>query len=220
MNHIRQLYRLDEAAEKYFGGDREVLRQAVSLHGLAALIEHNGSGWFWPDEETPNRGEGEYSRWRLSKNFNPADDTPDEDGVPCQLAGWFYVSREFALRLLEGEQLPDMSSYVFLNENMEPWQAFAIHGRMWKRNDLWFLASDIEALFASPVAAKQEKPLSTRERNNLLRIIAALAKHAEVDITEGSDGAAKVDALIAAAGFDGPKVKTIREVLAAARDLG
>lgn len=95
--------------------------------------------------------------------------------------------------------------------------------------DLWFRIEAIEELQAAGIGVRQsttvekrgdvEKPLGNRERNNLLRIITALAKHAEVDISEGSDGVAKVDALIVAAGFDGPKVKTIREVLAAARDL-
>lgn len=91
--------------------------------------------------------------------------------------------------------------------------------------DLWFSANTVErlklegvrAVTTTPMAA--EKVVSTRERNNLVRIIYALAKHADIDISERSDGAAKIEALLVGAGFDGPKVKTIREVLAAARNL-
>jgi hypothetical protein len=64
-----------------------------------------------------------------------------------------------------------------------------------------------------------EKPLVARERNNLLRIIGALAKEAGITISEGGGGAATIDAAVAAAGFDGPKEKAIRDVLSQVRKL-
>lgn len=61
-------------------------------------------------------------------------------------------------------------------------------------------------------------PLGSRERNNLLRVITALAKEAKIDI--GSDRAAlQIEAAVALAGFDSPKQKTISSILAKARSL-
>lgn len=63
------------------------------------------------------------------------------------------------------------------------------------------------------------KPLAARERNNLLRIIAALAKEAKIDISEGGGGAATIEAAVAAAKFDSPKEQAIRAVLKQIREL-
>ena len=67
--------------------------------------------------------------------------------------------------------------------------------------------------------AVSDKPMNTRERNNLLRIIAALAKEAGIDISEGGRGAVTIEAAIVAANFDSPKEQAIRSVLKQVREL-
>lgn len=74
----------------------------------------------------------------------------------------------------------------------------------------------IEAVSGGPA----KKVLATRERNNYLRLIVALAKQAKIDLREGGKAAVQIEAAILAAGFDGPKEKTIRAMLAEARELG
>jgi hypothetical protein len=59
----------------------------------------------------------------------------------------------------------------------------------------------------------EEKTLITRQRNNLLRIIGALAKHSQIDIAEGGRGAVQIEKAVQLAGYAGPKEKAIREIL-------
>lgn len=66
---------------------------------------------------------------------------------------------------------------------------------------------------------KAEKRLTTKERNNLLRIIAALAKEAKIDLAIGTSVAVQVECLVVGAGFDGPKEQAIRGVLKQVREL-
>lgn len=75
------------------------------------------------------------------------------------------------------------------------------------------------ASLAGSGAATEGRPLATRERNNLLRITVALAKEAKIDIQEGKGGAAAVEAALAACGFDGPRERTIRDILKQAREV-
>ncbi|MFE0502304.1 hypothetical protein ACFW0P_16150 [Lysobacter soli] len=63
------------------------------------------------------------------------------------------------------------------------------------------------------------RTLTTRERNNFLRIFVALAKQAKIDLKEGGKAAVQIEAAVLAAGFEGPKEKTIRAILAEARDI-
>lgn len=214
MADVRKLYRLGEAAARYFSGDVESLRQAIIFKKLPVLIEHNGGAWTWEVDETTS-GAGEWGRWLLSRGFSPNKDTPDGDGVPCTLYDWLYVSDSFALRVLAGEQVPDMTSIVWLSENMEPWEAFTIHGRDWGTEDLWFLNSDLAEFSGDGQQVPEPKSLGTRERNNLLRAIAGLAAHAGIDLRGD-----KAVAPIVAAGkpFSGPDDKTVRKWIAQIRD--
>lgn len=87
--------------------------------------------------------------------------------------------------------------------------------------DLWFSASTVERLKLEGVGAiatmplTPNKALSTRERNNLLRVIAGLAAHAGIDLRGD-----KAVAPIVAAGkpFSGPDDKTVRKWIAQIRD--
>ena len=90
--------------------------------------------------------------------------------------------------------------------------------------ELWFSVSAIEQMridghgitSVSNTIAKED--LGSRERNNLLRVIAALAKSSDIDVS--SPGAAKaIDGCVVDAGFDGPKEKTIRTILDGVRNL-
>src|SRR3546814_14342673 len=76
--------------------------------------------------------------------------------------------------------------------------------------------ADIEELLARPEEA--EKPLSSRERNNLLRVIRALCQQADIDLVNGK-GTAQVAKALELAGFDGPKDKTLRALLSEVRTI-
>src|SRR3546814_19524894 len=76
--------------------------------------------------------------------------------------------------------------------------------------------ADIEELLARPEEA--EKPLSSRERNNLLRVIRALCQQADIDLVNGK-GTAQVAKALELAGFDGPKDKTLRALLSEVRKI-
>ena len=67
--------------------------------------------------------------------------------------------------------------------------------------------------------APDGEALGSRERNSLLRIIAALAKQAKIDLTMGTGAAAAIEAALNEAGFDSPKERTIREVLSRIRAI-
>lgn len=82
-----------------------------------------------------------------------------------------------------------------------------------------FPAAESHSEPAMPAGSMSDKPLATRERNNLLRIIAALAKHGNIDVGEGGRGVAQIEAAVRLAGFDGPLEKKIGEVLAQIRGL-
>ena len=59
-------------------------------------------------------------------------------------------------------------------------------------------------------AKESDEPMNTKERNTLLRVIAALAKHSKID-TKG--GAAAIAKAVELAGFDSPKERAIRDIL-------
>lgn len=82
------------------------------------------------------------------------------------------------------------------------------------------LASAVAAMWDEPILSNAvDRPLGTKERNNLLRMIAGLAKEAKYDISEGSGAASSIEAAVVAAGFDGPKEKTVREILRQVRQV-
>lgn len=92
-------------------------------------------------------------------------------------------------------------------------------------DEFFFMHDDIQALNRARIADEsgaapvREKALDTRERNNLLRIIAALSKEAKIPIADGRGGASAIEAALLASGFDSPKERTIREVLKQVREL-
>lgn len=95
--------------------------------------------------------------------------------------------------------------------------------KRWAIEDILFRTDDIEGLaHGSGQRSAEEAEIgraSARAENNLLRVIAALAKEAKIDIGEGKGGAATIEAAVSAAGFSGPKEKTIRAILRQAREV-
>lgn len=63
-----------------------------------------------------------------------------------------------------------------------------------------------------------DKPLGSRERNNLLRVIRVLCDRAGLDLNR-ANVVADVESALELAGYDGPKEKTLRSMLGAARDV-
>lgn len=62
-----------------------------------------------------------------------------------------------------------------------------------------------------------DKPLGTRERGTLLRVIVALAKQAKIDLDEKA--AERIAHAVALAGFSGPTIRTVRDIVNVAREL-
>jgi hypothetical protein len=82
--------------------------------------------------------------------------------------------------------------------------------------ELMFLASDIDRWASDAKPRAEDKPLDTRERTNLLRIIRALSVMAKLPARGATPSLEKQ---LQQLGFSGPKDATIRSVLADARAL-
>lgn len=65
---------------------------------------------------------------------------------------------------------------------------------------------------------KKERPLQTRERNNLLRVVRALCKEAKIDLDKKGVSAV-LEAVVTTAGFDGPKERALRDIVKQAREV-
>ena len=212
---MRELYRFKEASDTFLQGDSEGLRQAIEFGGLRPLIKFTGRGTSQDDrEEAPVGGKSKLARWF---GINADDATHG-------LAGYFYLSDGFALRLIEKSVLPDSNVYLYTDPECNPWDAFSV----WLEDsnlgfsDLWFRASDLREVLQGE--AKGEKAsddeVSTRERTTLYRVIAALAKEAKIDIAKNKGAPAVIEA--AARGLfpdDYPKERTIRDILGRVREL-
>jgi hypothetical protein len=240
----RDFYKFSEAAA-LFGDDREALRQAIVMRKIRTFVELVDSiGWAWPESDGsfPESGREHFTRWRkisaedFERDFNPSED----DSKPYHLNGWFFLSTPYAEAVVRGSAQIQAGT-VQVNPGMDayPIHQFDVHLPSLTIDMLWILASEIEGLKAGalrPGAASlpyglprlspeklpmlpPEKPLATRERNNLLRVIAALAKQAKLDL-DAPGSAVALEAAVAAAGFDGPKEKAIRAMLQEMSQLG
>ncbi len=148
---------------------------------------------------------------------------PDVTGV-C-LDGTFLVSAsgEKYVRIMEHVS---ENEYVKDGDNREkyPWGRYDSYhpaGRL-PSDEIFVVRTENLSRFIQSLQedeSSEPKPIKTREMNGLLRVIVALAKEARIDISEGKGGAAAIEAAVAAAGFDGPKERTIRAVLKQAREV-
>jgi hypothetical protein len=132
---MRKLYRFDEAAERFYGGDRETLRHALLLGVVRARVELCGTGhWAWwsdesDDESAPDSGETDLARWKRLRNG------------AYSLTGWFYLSRRDASRVAHG--LPQSWRLLAVSEDDEEFLGllFRVH-RGVTLSDLWFEPSE------------------------------------------------------------------------------
>src|SRR5690606_19490 len=103
---MQRLLQFQEAAERYYGGDQETLRQSVGLGLIRAKVELVGTGqWAWwvdydwidcdDDASAPESGKTETCEWRRVRHG------------AYELAGWFYLSRRVAAKIAHGVS-PDM----------------------------------------------------------------------------------------------------------------
>ncbi len=229
---MRELFNFRETAEMLFAGDVEALRQAVVFGRIKPLVEVRGLGLADALQDEPINGASHFGRWRKAIGLVDPDD--GDQRTRFRLDGWFYVSRADAEEMLapphpipDGYVLmtkatsrarwvtPDRANIEFLDywfEVMLPVDA-----------ELWFSASSIEALRlegagvvrSTPLPKGEEKPLATRERNNLLRVIAGLADHAGIDL-RGENATGPIE--LAGQKFDGPDAQTIRKWIAKIRE--
>jgi len=218
---LKLFHTQDEAARIYFHSDDEALRQAIIFRGLCAFIEVNGTGEATlEDPFFPKNGSTLYSSW-YTRHSGIAD-----------LSGWFYVSAKDAARWMHSRipipTAPGVWTRAAGQDFIGDFTLTKAHA-----GPLWFLTSDLEELTAplqllpaevntqstSVEKVDEEKPITTKERNNLLRVVAALAKQAGINIGEGKGAATAIEAAVASAGFDGPKEKTIRDILKKAREI-
>lgn len=205
----------DEAARDFFAGDREALRQAVIFWGLRPLIEYHG---YAESDELPNgakTGSTPYARWHsVGEGFLD---------VRAKLDGWFFVDPQEAVHWLTDKSGSFHHLWHEPSSGVPWWGQFQVNDEA--AGPLWFLVSDLETLTTGrgegeeehPVATN-ERPLSTKERNNLLRVIRALCEQAGIDLEKGN-GPLQLERAVELAGFDGPKVRTLRDILKAVREV-
>ncbi|KGM55988.1 hypothetical protein N800_10185 [Lysobacter daejeonensis GH1-9] len=219
---------------KELGVDGEAVRQAVARGELPAYLHLRGTTaqlqlLSFQGGVEPASGHGEVSMWhRTEKPF------PGAGGSYYKLTGWFQVdpytlrqaglvgefrSTPTVLPAPECDGLNDGDVWELSTETYHEYEGVPYFEEDWTiaptLSDLWFrdetLAKLMSGSKAGPTDAN-DKSLTTRERNTLLRIIAGLAKYAGIDVTNGK-AAAQIEAAVATAGFDGPKEKTIRGVV-------
>jgi hypothetical protein len=129
---MRSLFRYQEAAEKFYGGDVETLRQALLLGVVRARVELCDKGsWAWwidgdEEEYNPTAGNSHEAQWQ-----------PVRPVGTYQLTGWFYLDRSSASKIAHGQLLSDL--LVSVNEEEERFLGLTF--RVEKHidlNDLWF----------------------------------------------------------------------------------
>ena len=213
---MKLLIDYDEAVREYFAGDHEAVRQAMIFHGLRALLEYEGVAEFAGCEDLQPNGDTPFAQWRTRR-----------DGS-VHISGWFYCDRSFAPKWVKEHGRLDGSNHLWAGRDtgVEFCGDFVVPGVV--IGPLWFLESDLVDLTApmqleAPEAPKQpeveKRPLGTRERNNLLRVISALSREAKIDLEAGS-GAGQIAKALELAGFDGPKERTLRDLLKEVREVG
>lgn len=138
---MRKLYRFKEAAEKYYGGDEETLRQALLLGVVRARMELCDVGqWAWWDgdeADLPDSGSSEHAKWRRVGEAN------------YELTGWFYLSHRAASRIAHGAT----PSVVVIAESEEEecFLGLSFHvSKSLALEDLWFEPSADNGRFRQP----------------------------------------------------------------------
>lgn len=208
----RKFYRFAEAGDLI--GDEESLRQAVIFGRIDVYAELDCEGGiFIPFHQgpVPESGENDVASWHKNKFV------AEEDFAQYQLEGWFKLTPRSAAALArawagisEINVGPDLAGAGGISVDRKPPKRFLLEEMFIDASAITPTASDAPA---------QGKALGTRERNNLLRIISALAKEAGIDISQGTGAADVIDAALQASEFDGPKARTIRDILKQVREV-
>lgn len=141
MNGIR-LYKFDEAADKYYAGDKETLRHAILLGVVRARVEVCEIGqWVWWEcdtDDTPQSGSSEHARWKHL------------DHASFELTGWFYLGYRAASKLAHGSNL---TCFLVSESEDEEWiggLTFVVKKSI-TLSDLWFEPSlDAPGRFRQP----------------------------------------------------------------------
>lgn len=148
---------------------------------------------------------------------------PEVTGICLDGAFLVDASGEVYLRIME--HVSENEYVVDRGDSKKyPWREYQSYnpaGRL-PRGEIFVVRTEVISTFIQSLQdddSSEQKPTKTRELNNHLRVIAALAKEAGIDISERRGGAATIEAAIVAAGFDGPKEKTIRTMLKHAREV-
>lgn len=129
---VRNLYRYQEAAEKFYGGDVETLRHALLLGVVRARVElcETGSWAWWDDGDdekyNPTAGNSHEAQWR-----------PVRPVGTYQLTGWFYLDRSRASKIAHGQTLSDLLVSVSEEEENFLGLTFRVE-KLIDLNDLWF----------------------------------------------------------------------------------
>lgn len=217
----RIFYSIAEAVE-IFNGDRALVEELVEFHGLRLYYRLDSEKAFHQFDEDDFLdslqcdGSHGLASWTYFKG------TGDDATSYYLLDGWFELSRKDSQALLAEEMVPEPSPSSFKDGrrlgNFSRVNAACHAGKArFLAGDLADYLAPLELVPAEVPEEVRERPMATRERNNLLRIIAALAKECGIDLADGGKGALQIDAAVASAGFDGPKERTIRKVLADVR---
>lgn len=148
---------------------------------------------------------------------------PEVTGVCLDGAFLVHANGEIYVRIMEhvseNEYVKDGSDRK--KYPSDEYRSYNPAGRL-PHGEIFVVRTEVLSTFIQSLQdddSSEVKPTKTRELNNHLRVIAALAKEAGIDISEGKGGAATIEAAIFAAGFDGPKEKTIRTMLKQAREV-
>src|SRR3546814_10689365 len=129
------------------------------------------------EDTLKSNGSHELAKWRyVKRDYDPSH--PDEDPSYYLLSGWFELTLRTTITLASGKTAGDAAVHPY-KDGLRFGTFFHLERPMLPELARVRVA-DIEELLARQEEA--EKPLSSRERNNLLRVIRALCQQADIDL--------------------------------------
>jgi len=220
---IREFFKYHEACGQL--NDAEAIRQSIICKALPAYVElhdssctvHSRKGAF------PAEGSNSFANW-FSATF---DDEPQAvvagDGPLAGwfrreyiLQGWFRVDPQSAINIARMED--GMVDRVRVIGEFGDGRSATFNPEEYVRlANLWFRVADIERVVAEPQpsVSDSDKSMDPRERITLLCIIGALAKNAQLDLSQPIKTGEAIAAMMPDVKLSG---RTIGEHLKAVRE--
>lgn len=220
---LRNFYKFEEAL-KELACDDESMRQGIISRCLCPYIELVGGEVNYAMSDIngnfPKSGKSEIASLIDPQTWSATIN----EGWNYRLLGWFKLQENYADEICRSANVKRLLWILAENEDSSsPPAKFQIDMTL-SLSDFWFRAAEIDSLKEknkSVIESRKTKdtPLENREKNNLLRVIAALAIESKINIDIGKGGAEAIERACELSSYGGPKADTIRKILSQIKKL-